>query len=249
LVTTLFRILCIEGLEQVLTSNLYLGLFLDLVAVVGKTLFGGHGGSRLIDVKGREVDAAIVNTRDGWTKFGRETARWKGFGDQTRSGMRAVVLELWRQEGLVLGVAGHRMRRRPGHGRHLSRPRLSSHGCLSRAGDGSGSGSYEVQRAHRLRPEKPDLSKKCGDGDAIRILCINHLLIFSTSHDCDAAVGSHRLRAGRSHLFTSAFADRLELSSTSNPVTLRGRTRPEQVISSIAHVYIYLRAPMILYLL
>lgn len=125
----------------------------------------------MIDVKGREVDAAIVNTRDGWTKFGRETARWKGFGDQTRSGMRAVVLELWRQEGLVLGVAGHRMRRRPGHGRHLSRPRLSSHGCLSRAGDGSGSGSYEVQRAHRLRPEKPDLSKECDDGDAIRILC------------------------------------------------------------------------------
>ena len=75
---------------------------------------------------------------------------------------------------------------------------------------------------------------------------IDHLLIFSTLHDCFAAVGYNRLSTGHSHLFTSAIADRQGRPGTSNPVTLCGRTRPEQVISSIAHLYIYLSLPVVL---
>lgn len=72
---------------------------------------------------------------------------------------------------------------------------------------------------------------------------INHLLTFSTLHNCFAAVGYNCLSTGPSHLFTSAIADRLDLSGTSNPVVLYGRTRPEQVISSIAHLLYLLDPP------
>jgi len=71
----------------------------------------------------------------------------------------------------------------------------------------------------------------------------NHLLIFSTLRVYFAAVGHNCLSTGPSHLFTSAIADRLVLSGTSNPVVLYGRTRPEQVISSIARLLYLLDPP------